>query len=165
MVTKYSVQKESWQIRVTVQTKFRFLCWNKLNWNKVNTLSQESPSSFAPLGFTRNCSLAYVCPSSVNCLSASSSGTFSEVPLLQLETCPFKNPLILQLLLTHTLDQPYLPQRSWCHQHIRLQRSPSLNDCLKTGPALQNLLWSVLLAGADSRSRSRRTSIFHWIKD
>ena len=62
------------------------------------------------------------------------------------------------------------------------ERSPSLNDCLETGPPLQNLLWDILvrnrlkplvLAG-DLRQESVQVRIrledrnalrFHWIKD
>ena len=62
------------------------------------------------------------------------------------------------------------------------EKSPSLNDCLETGPALQNLLWDVLvrnrlkpvaLAGdlkqaflqVRIQSEDRDALRFHWIKD
>ena len=62
------------------------------------------------------------------------------------------------------------------------ERSPSLNDCLETGPPLQNLLWNVLvrnrfkavaLAGDLKqaflqiwiREEDRDSVRFHWIKD
>ena len=74
-------------------------------------LSQGSPSSFASFGFTSSCFLAYVWLSSVNCLSASSSGTL-EFHVCKSNPTPLKT--LIAALSTHALDQPYLPQR-WCH--------------------------------------------------
>ena len=62
------------------------------------------------------------------------------------------------------------------------EKSPSLNDCLETGPSLQNLLWSIIvrnrlksiaLAGdlkkaflqVRIREEDCDTLRFHWIKD
>ena len=75
------------------------------------TFSQGSPSSFASFGFTSSCSLAYVWLSSVNCLSASSSGTL-EFHVRKSKPTPLKTRIAA--LSTHAIDQPYLPQR-WCH--------------------------------------------------
>ena len=76
------------------------------------TFSQGSPSSFASFGFTSSCSLAYVWLSSVNCLSASSSGTLA-FHVRKSKPTPLKTRIAA--LSTHAIDQPYLPQR-WC-QH------------------------------------------------
>ena len=62
------------------------------------------------------------------------------------------------------------------------QRSPSLNECLETGPPLQNLVWNVLvrnqlhpvaIAGdlkqaflqVHIREQDRDVMCFHWFKD
>ena len=62
------------------------------------------------------------------------------------------------------------------------ERSPSLNDCLETGPPLQNLLWSLLVRNRSKavalagdlkqaflqiriREEDRDSLRFHWIKD
>ena len=62
------------------------------------------------------------------------------------------------------------------------ERSPSLNDCLETGPPLQNLLWNVLLRNRFKavalagdlkqallqiriREEDRDSLSFHWIRD
>ena len=76
-----------------------------------STFSQGSPSSFASFGFTSSCSLAYVWLSSVNYLSASSSGTL-EFHVRKSKPTPLKTRIAA--LSTHAIDQPYLAQR-WCH--------------------------------------------------
>ena len=75
------------------------------------TFSQGSPSSCASFGFTSSCSLAYVWLSSVNCLSASGSGTLA-FHVRKSKPTPLKTRIAA--LSTHAIDQPYLPQR-WCH--------------------------------------------------
>ena len=51
----------------------------KLTARVSSLLFQGSPSNFASMGFTSNCSLAYVCPSSLGTASASSSQHLSAI--------------------------------------------------------------------------------------
>ena len=69
----------------------------------------------ASLVFTSNWSFVEICLAIFCQLIICFQFWYIRVPLMQLETCPFKKP-ILQFLSTHALDQLYLPQR-WCHQH------------------------------------------------
>ena len=118
------------------------------------TFSQGSPSSFASFGFTSSCSLAYVWLSSVNCLSASSSGTL-EFHVRKSKPTPLKP--VLQLFQLMQLINRIFPNdgvimiSSTCFGYSVLKVSKCCfkvparrnGDCKSPSKALVNLNVSV----------------------